>query len=192
MSLAFDPVEHRYFWQGQPVPGVTSVLQAAGLIDFTGVPIDALVAARERGTAVHRMCELDDLGDLDEDSADDSLLGYLVAWRKFREETGFAPDAIEQRVYHPTSRYAGTLDRMGMFQGHRTLIDLKTGAPQRATGAQLAGYAMAVDQKAGHKIHRFAIHLEEAGTFRLIRYAEAADFVVFNAALVLHNWRNAQ
>lgn len=189
--LTFDPAAHEYFWNGQLVPGVTHVLAASGLIDFTGVPIDALVAARERGTAVHRMCELDDLGDLDEDSADDALLGYLVAWRKFRAETNFVPDMVEWRVFHPTYRYAGTLDRRGMLFKCDAVADIKTGAPQRATSVQTAAYAMALDPKHGQKLKRYAVHLQEDGNFKLIEYKDPRDFIVFIAALTLVNWRQS-
>lgn len=190
--LTFNSVEHRYSYDGVPVPGVTSVLQAAGLLDFGGASPEAMAFAGARGTAAHTACELDDKNDLVEESVQDEILGYLTAWRKFRAETGFVPETIEERVYHERYKYAGTLDRIGVFQGVESLIDLKTGTPQRATGVQLAGYAMAVDLKSGHRLPRYAIHLQQDGNYKLIRYTNPSDFAVFIAALTLYNWKATQ
>ena len=49
--LTFDAEKHEYRWNGQLVPGVTSILEP--LTDFSFVPPDVLRAAQDFGTAVH-------------------------------------------------------------------------------------------------------------------------------------------
>lgn len=58
----------------------------APLCDFSRVPLHVLKAAARFGTAVHRACELDDLGELDEATLDARLAGHLHAWRSFCRE----------------------------------------------------------------------------------------------------------
>jgi hypothetical protein len=76
-----DPIHHRYSVRGAAVPGVTEIL--APLNDFRKIPHHVLEAAARFGTAVHKACELDDLGVLDEATLDSALAGPLHAWRSF-------------------------------------------------------------------------------------------------------------
>jgi hypothetical protein len=99
MTLLFDPVEHVYTVGARRVPSVTQTL--APLVDYSQVPPAVLKRAQELGTAVHRMTELHDLDDLDTDALSSELLPYLTAWMRFRAETGFVPELIEQRFHHP-------------------------------------------------------------------------------------------
>ncbi|WP_217992962.1 hypothetical protein, partial [Priestia megaterium] len=111
LMLSFDAATHRYSWNGQPVPGVTSVLEPLSSLHL--VDPDLLQAASAFGTAVHLACELDDLGQLDERDLDPALMPYLAGWRLFSKDWQVHWDGIEEQVYHPTLRYAGTLDRRG-------------------------------------------------------------------------------
>ena len=109
--LTFDPGPHKYFWNGVPVPSVTEILSP--LTDLSFVDADVLRRAQAFGTAVHYACELHDTGRLDEEALDPELAPYLAGWRKFCSEHACTWDLIEQRVYHPTLRYAGTLHDVG-------------------------------------------------------------------------------
>ena len=138
-ELRFDPVGHVYTVGSQRVPSVTQIL--APLVDYSQVPRAVLERAQKLGQAVHRMTELYDLDDLDMDDLADELRPYLTAWIKFRAETGFVPETIEKRLYHPGLRYAGTPDRSGLISRRRAVIDLKkmlTLGP--VIGLQLAAY----------------------------------------------------
>lgn len=187
MMLTFDPDAHRYAWCGKPVPNVTSVLSVVGMGEFGYVSEDVLRFARDRGRAVHAATALDDMAELDESSVDPIAVPYLDAWRKFRRETGFTPTAIEQKVYHKIYRYAGTLDREGVFGDADVLLDIKTGTPQRSTGPQTAAYLAA----RGGKRARYAVFLQQNGKYNLVPHKDRNDLAVFLAALTIYNWKGA-
>lgn len=189
MRLTFDRPAHRYAIDGVYVPSVTQVLEAERLLYFGGASNESMEYARSLGTAVHSATELDDAGDLDEDSLADVAVPYLSAWRRFRAETGFVPSAIEQRVFHAAYRYAGTLDRLGSLpRAGAVIVDIKTGQPQRATGYQLAAYAACLPI-AEQRRKRFGVYLRPDGTYSLTEYKDRGDLSVFLAALTLYNVR---
>ena len=189
-DLAFDAAAHRYTKDGILVPNVTGVLEP--IIDYAGVPAWTLERARQIGSAVHLATELDDRDDLVEDSVATEIVPYLDAWRRFRLETGFVPETIEERVFSPRHWYAGALDRSGPApdNGDPSLFDIKsTSTLMPSTGPQLAAYLEARNYRRKDKVkRRFAVQLKPDGTYRLQEYKDKADFSVFLACLTLHNW----
>jgi hypothetical protein len=184
--LTFDPDTHRYSVGGKPIPSVTTVLRKAGLIDFSGIPLEVLNFARERGTRVHLATELDDRGELDLASVIPEELGYIDAYRRFKREAGFVATSIEQRVCSHRYWYAGTLDRIGNMRKKRSLLDIKTGEPQRAVGPQTAAYKAALPE---NKMPRFALYLQADGAYQLVSLNDSDDLAVFLAALRIVKWR---
>ena len=193
MSLHFDPVAHRYTFNGEVVPSVTQILQP--LMDFSMVPADVLKAKQELGTAAHLACELYDLDDLLEDSLDPAIVPYLEGWKKFRLETGFVPSMTEQRVYHPKLGYAGTFDSYGILNGKTVLLDRKTSSfvSEAVAGPQTAAYEQALlespDYTGPKKMQRGAVQLKPDGTYKYHPYKGGSDWSVFVSLLTLHNWR---
>jgi hypothetical protein len=91
-AIAFEPIRHVYTLDGDPLPSVTQVLQSAGIIDFSGIPAPILLAARDRGAAVHKACHYYNDDDLDVDlfaAEYPDYWPYLSAWIAFRRESGF-------------------------------------------------------------------------------------------------------
>jgi len=91
-QVAFDPVPHRYALDGERLPSVTQILQAADIINFSRVPQPILLAARDRGAAVHQACHYYNEDDLDVEAFADEFPAYwpyLSAWITFRRESGF-------------------------------------------------------------------------------------------------------
>jgi len=186
-ELFFDPVEHAYTVSGRRLPSVTQTL--APLIDYSMVPKETLERARLLGQAVHRMTELYDLDDLDMDALDDELKPYLTAWIKFRAETGFVPETIEKRLYHPTLRFAGTPDRSGLISGRRAVVDVKkmlTLGP--VIGIQLAAYQELYRVNGVTIEDRYALGLRADGTYRLQPFTDKGDWPVFLSLLTIRNW----
>ena len=209
-SVKLDPASHTYSLDGVRVPGVTQVL--APLNDFGILPLGTLEGAAVRGRAVHKATEEHDreptwkpavekpwrpewVGPVPVNS---SLVPYLDAWKQFLADTKFEIHAIEQQVYSRKYNYAGVLDRLGVLNGKRCVIDIKTTAaisPQ--VGVQLAAYQQAVNEelvaptrtKIGGYHKRFACQLRRNGTYRLEEFTDAADWSVFLALLTVHNWR---
>jgi hypothetical protein len=192
MALHFDPIEHAYTLDGVRVPSVTQVIKIVGQ-DFSMVRDDVLEAKRQLGTAVHLACELFDFDELDDDTLDPVLAPYLAAWVKFKADTGAQVLANEQQLAHQALRFAGTIDRVALFDGNVWILDLKTSAdPVPSYGVQLAGYAELFTEQQGtpvSKLRRATVHLCADGTYKLNEYKNPSDFAAFRACLALHNWK---
>lgn len=188
-ELKFDATTHRYTLGGKHLPSVTQVLQL--LDQFEDVSPAVLEAARERGTHVHAVTELDDRDELDESSVNVALAPYLAAWRKFRADTGFVPTHIEDRVAHRHLGYAGTLDRMGTLRGRPALVDIKSGLKPKSVGAQTAAYleAWMLTSGARRRPVRYCVQLNPEG-YRLHVLDDPADWPLFVSCLNVHNWRS--
>ena len=198
--LICDP-DHRYWLDGDAVPGVTRVLSSVRLIDYTGVRPEVLARAAAIGRAVHQAAWYADDDDLDRDTLDPVVRPYLDAWARFRLETGFEPKEKERRVYSHAHHFAGTFDRLGVCRRGATgsepplvLLDLKTTSTlQPGVGPQLAAYAQAVRESGlGDVGQRLAVHLRRDGTYRAQTYRDPNDWQVFRAALSIYQWKEAQ
>ena len=190
--LTFDEAKHEYRWLGERVPNVTLLLSP--LIDLSYIPADTLEIARQKGTAVHKMVELDSKGDLDEDALPAWMRPALEQWRKFVAETRFRLSGSEFRVYHPTYRYAGTLDLFGFVHDEPAFIDVKRSfAGGAAIGLQLAAYQQGyiAQEKTGKHAKRYALKLNEVGPYRLEPFTNPNDWNTFLALLQIHRWREA-
>ena len=185
--LTFDPAKHEYRWNGAVVPSVTQILTP--LTDLSFVDPDVLRRASAFGTAVHYACELHDTGRLDEEALDPELAPYLAGWRKFCSEHACTWDLIEQRVYHPTLRYAGTLDRRGNVDGYPSMVDIKSGTSlYPSVGPQLAAYTHASSPTPA-AYRRYAVRLYPDG-YELKQYTSPMDWPTFASLITIRNFCN--
>lgn len=192
-GLEFDEATHTYRYQGQVVPGVTSVLRP--VTDLSHVPPDILAASSAFGVAVHKACELDDLGQLDEEALDVALAPYLAAWRKFSRDYEVQWSGVERKVFHSQLRYAGTLDRSGTVllapgKPHRTpaIVDIKSGtALYPSVGPQLAAYHRALDE-GSVTTKRLAVQLKPDATYVAKWEDDPSDFALFCSLLTVQRW----
>jgi hypothetical protein len=169
-TFSFEKEGHVYRLGDRVIPSVTEILKGAGVVDDQWWT----EAGRWRGSQVHLACWYDDQNDLDVDSLDERLRGYVDAYRRFRAETGFTPTAIEQSVYNDLLGYAGTPDRIGTLgDGRHCLPDLKSGAQSRVTRLQTAGYAGCLGSP--RKYVRMEVRLKENGKYSL-QVFEPKDF----------------
>jgi hypothetical protein len=194
-DLEFEASTHTYRVAGQVIPGVTTILKDAGLIDYSMIPQEVLLVASQRGTAVHQALQYLDDGTLDESSVDLSIAGYIEAYKRFCDESGFVPGHIEHRVFHPAYRYAGTLDRTGVFRGSSApvLLDFKTGIVLPGHRLQLAAYTHCMP--APRRFRRCALKLNADATYRLHEFPASEyqrDVEVFLSALACVQWRLQQ
>lgn len=192
--LDFDPVSHSFTLDGLPVPSVTRVLAPLQEIN---IGYAFLEQARRRGSAVHAATEQHDRQQIwrpnDDDPTVETVAPYLDAWQKFLGDTGFEVHAIEEQVVSRRHRYAGILDRLGVLNGKRVVIDIKaTAAISPVMGLQLAAYQAAANEgrsTAEKYPKRFVCQLEKSGTYRLQEFRDRADMTVFLALLTVHQWR---
>lgn len=184
-GLIFDPEKHQYFLNGLLLPSVTQILADMGFINrdfFTE-------QGKTRGSFVHLATELDDKDELDEESLDDALLPYLTAWRLFKRESGLQIESIEKPVASGVYQFAGTLDRIGMLNGHNeSILDIKSGAVSSWVGLQLAGYEIAENKK----YKRYAVQLMDTGKYKLHQFNDRSDRQIFLSAVACWHWINNQ
>jgi hypothetical protein len=188
-SALFNPIGHVYTHEGRVVPSVTQVLTLAGLDELAGVPRRCLARAAALGTAVHSACEFLDQDDLDLDSLDAEIVGYVLGWQKFKQEHEFSPVVIERRGISAGEEqltYGFCLDRIGILGDREVLVDIKTGSKAAASWAiQTAAYAEAENFDG----ERMSVHVAKDGSYTLIPHPDENDFAVWHHALEIAHWR---
>jgi hypothetical protein len=157
--------DHKYFVDGIRRAGVTEVLKHFGITDFSMVPDRLREKAKARGRQVHAACKLLDDNNLDPASVAPELRGYMRGYIAFKRDTGFDITASEETHYHPRYEYCGTLDRRGILQKRRALLEIKTTMQlnERATIYQLAAY----HEFLGAFHPAYAVQLMPDGKYRL-------------------------
>lgn len=188
--LRFDEPSHTYWLGDRQVPGTTTVLGLLG--GYEGIPARILQKAATRGTAVHKITELEDAGTLDYATLDDELSGYLEAWWRFKDD--HKPQILDAEVpgYHPTLLYAGTRDRRLALKKKAGILDIKSSYRlMPSTGPQTAAYKEIYNAnvpKSEQLKHRWGLKLARDGTYELKEYTDhAGDFNTFVSAL--NCWR---
>ena len=143
-GLEFNQDKHEYNCLGTKLPSVTEI---CGPLTYSKYRVENAVIdqAAFRGSMIHYLTALYDRGDLEEESAIASDVGmYLIAWIKFCHDYQVKWEYIE--IPLATNNFAGTVDRIGMIDGNRVIVDIKTSsamdrANKIAMCAQLMGYA---------------------------------------------------
>jgi len=184
-DFQFDTETHSYYLDGVKLPSVTQVLNSTGVASYQDVP--AMEYYLDRGTAIHKACELLSRGNLDEDSLDDRIKPYVEAFRKFLSDTDAVIEQTEVRTYHPAHRYAGTVDAVAVLNGRRCLLDYKTTVVTAWTGIQLAAYAEMLGGIT--EFRRFGLALTKDKTYKLVPFRDMTDRSVWYAALTVHKWK---
>ena len=206
-AITFEPETHRYFVDdglGGPrlVRSVTQRLEDVGISDFSGVPDEILWAAQQRGTAVHLACHYINQRNLDPESIDERIGGYVEAWKKFRRDKQLRLRHSEKLVYRRISIHGpdaiirqvtdleiiGTLDWEGSITKFAEVIgDIKTGEETDAWRVQLAAYVRAFSRRAPFTHKRLIVQLERTGNYRCHWYPIRdfpKDFERFRNALI--------
>lgn len=167
--LTFEEARHVYRLDGEVIPGITSVLKRAGIIDDRFYSAEA----RDRGSAVHTAIEYLQEGDLERKTLAPLLVPYVEAWERFRDEMGWEPiERPELLVGSETLRFATRIDGVGRMKGDPRIGigNWKTGQPEPWHPIQSAGEAIAFAETCGRAttlaLRRFAVYLRPDGTFR--------------------------
>jgi hypothetical protein len=191
MNATFSQLGHQYECDGRSIPSVTQVLALSGISDVSRIPPHILERAAAIGTAVHVACELLDQDDLDLESVDPQLTGYVLAYQKFRVETGFVPELVEHRAVGVLSGlyYGFCVDRLGYLNGERIILDLKTSSkPYPSWPIQTVAYALGLGCG---EVRRAAVKLAKDGSYQLLEHADVHDAHTWEAALAVAHWRLA-
>lgn len=181
-KLIFFDRDHQYQVDGEPVPSVSEVLRFMSREIYDSATQFQLQNAADRGTRIHKATEQIDRFGSCEVAADIEL--YVRAYMQFLRDHKPHWEKIEHAMYHPKLMYAGTLDRVGIIGGKRTVVDIKSTSRivVPLVTAQVNAYAMmctdTIDQVA-------VLQLKPDGTYRF-RILED-DTSTFAACLALHN-----
>jgi hypothetical protein len=191
-EFTFDAERHEYRLDGHRLPSVTELIRPLTDDCYANIPPAVLERARQRGQDVHLATELDDENDLDEETLDPEIAGYLAGWRKFKADTKARILFGEKPLYHPSMRYAGRPDRVVEIEKFNWLLDYKAVAEvMEPVHVQLCGYAMLLEP-AWPIQKRAALHLRPDGTYRLIETpaAEIHDHTAaFYGLLATWQWK---
>lgn len=159
-------------------PSVTQVLELTGLgPDVERIPLRILERACQRGIETHRIIELANTGELDEDLISTAAMPCWQAWNAFC--FAYDPVVVDQEITIQIDKplpYHGRYDMRTDISGKRWLIDIKTShaVEKRYCMLQLAGYSVGVASPTNAAV----LHLKKDGTFRFIDLSSYIDGAV--------------
>jgi hypothetical protein len=192
-AITFQEEGHQYQIDGVSVPSVTQVVDQ--LHNFTGPPN---TAAMERGTIIHKACELLILGILDWSTIDESIKPEVETFAAWWESARFKPLLVEGLVGSKRYMFAGRLDLFGVWKTGLALIDFKTGNEYPAYKFQTAGLevalveairpALAKDRLGLPPIQRYCLYLK-GDKARPVEHTDPRDHSRFLAALTCSHTR---
>ena len=134
----------------------------------------------ERGTAVHKACELMYQGTLDMATVDERIRARVGQFRSFLDT--IKPDFLlsEERLYSKAYRFAGTIDSLVRIDGKNAIVEIKTGRPGLAAQLQTAAHKILVEEEMGIQVERrYTLELSGKGNFKLSLCAEDYDVQMF-------------
>lgn len=185
-----------YHVNGIYMPSVTTVISEF-LTDFSKVAPDILERACAFGTAVHDATVLEDEGRLDWDRLDANLAPCVNAWNDCKKKHKIKLLAMEEAVYSRKYKYAGKFDRIGLVDGARAVIEIKTRKYNPVCESlQTAAYMQAINEMhpEARVCRRFVCELqlgvESNPPFYEVKGPEHLQ--VFLSALTLFRWKNIQ
>ena len=167
-NFIFEERSHIYTLEGEQLPCVSDLCRFLHREIYKDAPKWQIEAAAEKGTAVHKAAEaLDKTGSA---AIEGEYLPYLSAYKAFLQDCKPSWSMIEQYMYHPEYRYAGTIDRYGDVNGSAALVDVKTTYTvyKPLCRAQLNLYRLMLIVR-GYPVHKmYILHLKKDGKYKLI------------------------
>lgn len=185
--LKFYDEKHIYELDGEQIPSVSEISRFVSREVYGDIVQYTLDHAAERGSKVHKQCEiLDKYGECE---CDGEIAPYIQAYIKFLED--YKPEwvAIEKPLACKDRGFAGTLDRAGRLKdGRFAIVDLKSSSVVQKVLAQiqLNGYKELWETNEEPRVDVLIIlHLRKDGTYKV--HEIPIDSMLFEACLALHN-----
>mgnify|MGYP005827197697 CR=1 FL=1 len=161
--------------------------------NFDGAPADVVANAADRGTLVHKLCELYAL-DLFIPNIRDDCKGYFESFKKWFDSRVKEVIFTEQRLNSPTYKLSGQIDFVLKINGSEKLclVDIKTPAvASKKWQLQTAAYQILFKDCLGEDIpRRFCLMLKKDGSNAVaVEYTDTKnDQEFFLNALILHRF----
>lgn len=181
-QLVFYDEGHIYELDGVQIPSVSEVTRFLSREVYGDVQQFRLDHAAARGTKIHKLTEaLDKYGEID---ADAESLPYIKAYLKFRREHDVQWEEIEKARYHPQGLYAGTIDRKGLVDGRRAIVDIKNSYRVHKPLYEAAQNLYRMTYPPDSLDALLILHLKPDETYKLIELPIRDDLAL--ACLTLH------
>ena len=167
--VLFEESAHAYKVDGISLPSVTEICRFLSYDQAAGAKPWLRDEAANRGSRVHAWCAVYDYeGETPETEPD--VQPYLEAYVGFLRDYNPAWDLIEHPMGSERLGFAGTLDRYGMIDGKPCLLDIKTGSRMHKAplSAQLAGYALLLQEEGRPLEKGYGLHLDKRGCYDLV------------------------
>ena len=168
--LTFDADKHEYRIDGEIVPSVTHITRFLSVDVMSGADPYMRDMAADRGTRIHEACTSYDF-DGENADVDADIDGYVQAYARFKRDYQVGEWEMYERPLGGHG-YAGTLDRYGMIDGYRVLLDIKTGSKVNkvAAFAQLAGYDSLLESNTMDSADAYwVLHLKKDGKYTVYK-----------------------
>lgn len=183
--LMFYAEDHTYTVDNQELPSVSELTRFISKEIYGEVNQYTLDRAADRGTRVHKVTEaLDKYGEAE---CDDDILPYLQAYLEFRKKHKCEWQMIEKAMYHPEQMYAGQIDRYGIVDGERSIVDIKTTSQIHLVSvtAQLTFYKRMVVVNGDQVDKLYVLQLQKTG--KPVLKEIQPDEALADACLCLHD-----
>lgn len=180
--LEYEAETHTYTLDGRKVPSVTEIVSVIG-----GMPEDNAIIRRAamRGERVHLLCELVDYDAIPE-NIDPEFLGYIQAYCRFVRDFRPKWEWIECKTAAIHSKYAGRLDRYGLIDGYKTIVDIKTTSnmdriAKIRLACQIAGYIRTFKEAYDYEPDGMGVQLKPDGKYSIHPLWKIQEQYCFNA-----------
>lgn len=183
----FDSETHIYRDDGARRPGATDIIKAENLIKSEWMSEES----RWRGKCVHRGVELLNKNELDWDTVDGMVAGYLRSYEQFIELTKFTVVGAERPCFDIA--FACLPDIWGSLNGVNVVIELKTGVVPKWAAIQTALQKIALKKDLGfNAVKRFGLRLMADGTVsKLVPFDNPGDEYVAMGMVSTFWWKVA-
>lgn len=182
--MQFYDKGHIYMLGEKRLPCVSDLCRFLHKEIYREAPTWQMELAADRGTAVHLATEqLDKAGTAE---IDESYAPYLKAYAAFLRDHKPQWEMVERSMYHPDDMYAGTIDRYGMVDDLKTLLDIKTtySVYKPLCSASLSLYERMLKANGVEVERRMILHLRKNGTYKLIPFEHNEELAC--ALITLH------
>lgn len=173
-DLVFNQEDHSYYYKGEKVMNVTTLLSRVGLGIKEGFKNEAIIKASERGTKVHEIIKLDLQDGIE--YKDQELIGYYKAFKRFINDYNIEVIYSEKKLCKELYgvMVAGTCDFKCKLNGIKYFIDWKTSQSiEKHHAYQIEMYYL-LDDDNDKDVRRAVVQLKENGKYILM---ETKDIV---------------
>lgn len=185
-EIVFSEEPHLYRYRGKDYRSVTDRIKAVLGDEFADVPPDRLEFAQNRGTMVHLAAALLVAEELDWNTVDPRIEGYVRAVERFHVECPGKIVYFEKSLVSPELDLAGRPDIVKFIRGRRSLIDYKT--------SQQMNPRMRLQTALYKKLHnavfpnqpiydRYGLRLQPDGFYKLVPHEDPDDEPAADAIL---------